>query len=61
MLFGVGSTAGMLLMSGLIGLPFALSAPRLTGLNSGLQTIAGLTSIAFGFWYAYATGVPGLW
>ncbi|HYJ89192.1 MAG TPA: hypothetical protein VEW46_24215 [Pyrinomonadaceae bacterium] len=61
LLFGVGSTIGMLLMSALIGLPFALSAPRLTGVNSGLQTLAGLISIAFGFWYGYATGVPPMW
>ena len=61
LLFGVGSTIGMLLMSGLIGLPFALSARRLSGVNSGLQTVAGVISIAFGFWYAYATGVPRMW
>ena len=53
-LFGLGSTAGMLLMSGLIGLPFALSGRRLTSLNYGLQTAAGTLSIAFGLWYAYA-------
>jgi ABC-type nickel/cobalt efflux system permease component RcnA len=52
-LFGLGSTAGMMLMSGLIGLPFAFSGRRLTGLNYGLQTIAGALSIAFGVWYAY--------
>lgn len=52
-LFGVGSTFGMLLMSGLIGLPFALSGRRLSGLNYGLQTAAGAVSIAFGFWYLY--------
>lgn len=58
-LFGIGSICGMLLMSGLIGLPFALSARRLTGFNYGLQTVAGAVSIAFGLWYAYATGVIG--
>jgi len=52
-LFGLGSTTGMLLMSGLIGLPFALSGRRLTSINYGLQTIAGTVSIAFGLWYAY--------
>jgi ABC-type nickel/cobalt efflux system permease component RcnA len=52
--FGVGSTFGMLLMSGLIGLPFALSGRRLTSFNYGLQTTAGGLSIAFGLWYAYA-------
>jgi ABC-type nickel/cobalt efflux system permease component RcnA len=52
-IFGLGSIVGMLLMSGLIGLPFALSARRLSGAGFGLQTIAGALSIAFGLWYAY--------
>ncbi len=61
-LFGIGSTIGMLLMSGLIGLPFALSARRLSGFNYGLQTVAGGLSIAFGLWYAYETAVVNsLW
>ena len=60
--FGIGSTLGMLLMSGLIGLPFALSGRRLTKLNYGLQTTAGAVSIAFGLWYAYETAIiNGLW
>jgi ABC-type nickel/cobalt efflux system permease component RcnA len=58
-LFGLGSTIGMLLMSGLIGLPFALSGRRLSTFNYGLQTAAGTLSIAFGLWYAYATVVGG--
>ncbi len=53
-LFGLGSTVGMLMMSGLIGLPFALSARRLTGFHYGLQTIAGGLSVAFGLWYAWS-------
>ena len=61
-LFGIGSTVGMLLMSGLIGLPFALSGRRLTSINYGLQTAAGAISIAFGLWYAYETAIMnGLW
>lgn len=56
-LFGIGSTFGMLLMSGLIGLPFALSGRRLTSINYVLQTAAGVLSIAFGVWYAYETVV----
>jgi ABC-type nickel/cobalt efflux system permease component RcnA len=58
-LFGFGSTAGMLLMSGLIGLPFALSARRLSSFNHILQTAAGVVSIVFGVWYAYETGFAG--
>ncbi|MEP6911288.1 MAG: hypothetical protein ABI923_00955 [bacterium] len=56
-IFGLGSILGMLLMSTLVGLPFALSARRLSGASYGLQSIAGGLSIAFGFWYAYETGV----
>ena len=54
--FGLGSTGGMVLMSGLIGLPFALSGQRLSGVSNGLQTAAGVLSVAFGLWYAYHVG-----
>jgi hypothetical protein len=49
-------------MSGLIGLPFALTARRFNGLHYGLQTAAGALGIVFGLWYAYKTGhTAGLW
>lgn len=54
-IFGLGSVVGMLLMSGLIGLPFALTSRNLSGLHQRLQTFAALLSIAFGLWYAQAT------
>lgn len=57
--FGLGSAAGMMLMSSLIGLPFVLSGRRLSGLNYGLQAAAGCLSVAFGLWYAFETGVIG--
>ncbi|HVG30430.1 MAG TPA: hypothetical protein VM864_12060 [Pyrinomonadaceae bacterium] len=57
--FGLGSVGGMLLMSGLIALPFTLSARRFSRFNYGLQTLAAALSIAFGLWYAYATGIVG--
>lgn len=56
-IFGAGSIVGMLLMSSLVGLPFALSARRLTRVSYGLQSVAGMLSIAFGCWYAYETGL----
>ncbi|MGI9106997.1 MAG: sulfite exporter TauE/SafE family protein [Pyrinomonadaceae bacterium] len=60
--FGLGSIAGMLLMSGLVGLPFVLSVRKLTGLHYGLQAGAGILSVCFGLWYAYETGIAsGLW
>lgn len=55
-LFGLGSIIGMLLMSALIGLPFALNSSGLTGLHHRLQTAVAGLSIAFGLWYAYETG-----
>ena len=59
-IFGVGSLAGMLVMSGLIGVPLALTSRSLSGLHHRLQTVAAGLSIAFGLWYAYATVASGL-
>jgi hypothetical protein len=53
-MFGLGSMAGMLLMSGIVGLPFVLSARRLTRVHYSLQMTAGTLSICFGLWYAYS-------
>jgi ABC-type nickel/cobalt efflux system permease component RcnA len=55
--FGAGSIIGMLLMSGLVGLPFVLSSRKLSGIHYRVQMIAGAISIAFGIWYAYETGI----
>jgi len=61
LVFGLGSIIGMLLMSGLMGLPFVFSWRRLGGFHHSLQLIAGGLSIVFGLWYAYVTGfVAGL-
>ena len=54
--FGLGSIVGMLLMSGLMGLPFVFSSHRLSGFYHGLQVGAAGLSIVFGLWYAYVTG-----
>ena len=55
--FGIGSIVGMLIMSGLVGLPFVLGARKLNGIHYRLQMLAGCLSIAFGIWYAYETGI----
>jgi hypothetical protein len=47
-LFGLGSVGGMLLMSALIGLPFAVTARRFSTLNLRVRLIAGLFSVGFG-------------
>ena len=54
--FGLGSVLGMLFMSGVIGLPFALTSRNLTRFHHVLQTSAAVLSICFGLWYAYMTG-----
>jgi hypothetical protein len=48
--FGVGSTAGMLLLSGLVGLPVALAANGAHRIQTVIQVVAGFGSAALGFW-----------
>ena len=54
-IFGIGSILGMLVMSGLVGLPFVISSRKLGGVHYRLQMLAGLLSVVFGLWYAYQT------
>jgi len=51
--FGVGSIGGMLLMSALIGLPFALTARRYAFINGGIRLVAGAFSIVYGLVLAW--------
>ena len=55
--FGMGSIVGMLLMSSLMGIPFAFSSRKLNGIHYSLQMLAAVLSMAFGIWYAYETGI----
>ena len=50
LVFGVGSTAGMLLLSGLVGLPVALAAEGAHRLQTAIQIVAGIGSVALGIW-----------
>jgi ABC-type nickel/cobalt efflux system permease component RcnA len=52
-IFGMGSIGGMLLMSALIGLPFAVTARRFSMINGGIRLFAGLFSILFGLALAW--------
>jgi ABC-type nickel/cobalt efflux system permease component RcnA len=54
-IFGLGSVGGMLTMSTLIGLPFALAA-RHDRLNQFVRLGAGLLSVLFGLFYAWQVG-----
>jgi ABC-type nickel/cobalt efflux system permease component RcnA len=54
--FGFGSVGGMLILSGLIGLPFVLTAERFTMLNRWIRVAAGGASILFGISLGWEIG-----
>lgn len=47
-IFGLGSVGGMLLLSGIISLPFILTAERFTAMNRTIRVVAGVASVIFG-------------
>ena len=55
-IFGIGSIAGMMLMSFLVGLPFQLTALRFNRFNLLLQCVAGLVSAGLGLLIVYEKG-----
>jgi len=60
-LFGIGTIAGMMLITAAIGAPFAYTAAHLGGLNRYLGLVSGLLSLGFGLFLAYQIGfVHGL-
>jgi high-affinity nickel permease len=58
LVFGVGSTAGMLVLSGLIGVPFALTASGSRTVASVLQIVVGVSSILVGLSMAHGGPTP---
>jgi sulfite exporter TauE/SafE len=56
LLFGLGSVAGMLLMSVLVSLPLQLTARRLDGVLGHVRLAAGLTSIVVGLFLSWQIG-----
>ena len=50
LVFGIGSTAGMLLLSGLVGLPVALAIDGARRVETSVQALAGIGSVALGIW-----------
>ncbi len=60
-LFGVGTIAGMMLITGAMGAPFAYGQTRYSRLNSGMRLASGLISLGFGLLIVYQIGfVSGL-
>jgi ABC-type nickel/cobalt efflux system permease component RcnA len=61
LVFGIGTIAGMLLITSAIAVPVAFTAGRFQRINRHLATASGLLSLAFGLFLAYQIGfVDGL-
>jgi high-affinity nickel-transport protein len=61
LIFGLGTVAGMMLITAAIALPFAYSVQHFVKLNRGLAMASGLVSVAFGLFLCYQIGfVDGL-
>jgi high-affinity nickel-transport protein len=61
LIFGLGTIAGMMLITAALSLPFSYAGTRFAWLNRGLVTGSGLLSLAFGLFVLYQIGfVSGL-
>ena len=61
LVFGIGTVAGMMLITAAIAVPFAFSERRFARLNRGLGLVSGLVSLVFGLFIVYRMGfVAGL-
>jgi high-affinity nickel-transport protein len=57
LVFGLGTVAGMALVTLAVALPFAYTAGRSAAFHRALATASGLLSLAFGLFLAYQIGV----
>lgn len=61
LIFGVGTIAGMMLITAALALPFSFAGHRFAWLNRGLVLGSGLLSLCFGIFVCYDVGfVSGL-
>jgi ABC-type nickel/cobalt efflux system permease component RcnA len=59
--FGIGTIAGMMLITAAVSLPFAYTSRHLSGFNRSLGIASGLLSLGFGLFLVYQIGfVNGL-
>jgi high-affinity nickel-transport protein len=57
LVFGFGTIAGMMLITMIIGTPFAYTGKRFGPFNRGLGLASGLVSIAFGLFITFQIGI----
>jgi high-affinity nickel-transport protein len=61
LVFGLGTIAGMMLITMILGAPFAYTGKRFASLNRGLGLASGVISVAFGLFVTFQIGfVDGL-
>ena len=61
LVFGVGTIAGMAIITTSMAAPLGLAARRWSGLGGRVRLVTGVISLAFGVWLAYQIGwVDGL-
>jgi len=58
-LFGIGSIAGMAVLSVIIAVPLRYSASSLTWVHNGLQAVIGVTTLIIGGIIVYDIGITG--
>jgi len=61
LVFGLGTIAGMMVITMILGAPFAYTGKRFANFNRGLGVASGLISVAFGLFITFQIGfVDGL-
>jgi ABC-type nickel/cobalt efflux system permease component RcnA len=61
LLFGIGTIAGMMLITAVIAMPFAFTIRKFAGWNQRIAVASGLLSLCFGLFLTYQIGfVDGL-
>ncbi len=59
LLFGIGTVAGMMLLTSAIAMPAVYFAGRYSDARQHLRVASGVASVAFGLFLAYRTGLTG--
>ncbi|MGB7284737.1 MAG: hypothetical protein WBE13_20895 [Candidatus Acidiferrum sp.] len=57
LVFGLGTVAGMMLITAAIAVPFTFSESQFTRLNHGMGLVSGLISLVFGLFIVYQMGI----
>ena len=57
LIFGAGTMAGMMLLTGLMAVPLSALSSRLHGAEHWLARVTGALSLAFGLFLAYRIGI----